>query len=382
MNIPPELAPPPLIRHGGSALHSAVEAGNKILIALFIQQRYPVDATNTENRTPLHVAAQKGIIESVTLLINAGANPNAQDCNGYTPLHWAILCRHTAVALSLIENGANVDVSDADGKTPLHLAATIGDSKIIHALIDVGANTNATTRNQFTPLHFAAYHGHTWSVITLIQHGAHVNARSRNNFTPLHQALSFQHTPLDFEIQEVIASPLVREVPKPHEMGTLQNNRSTQKLTTALALLVYGKAYPHDITYVEENPIRQYIARQYDLAQSEATTRLTPLAKALFPSVYATSQKATTIATLKLYGKITQTTNLYYCVMALFRCNPKLPQEILWMIMGYMCKWPTLLKLDFTPLRVIELPAHQTTTNMHPIEAAYSLNHNAPHLGG
>ena len=378
MDIPPGLAPPLLRRGGDTELHSAAEAGNTTSIAWLIQQRNPVDATNRYQHTPLHIAAQNGQMESVAILIKAGADIHAQDCNGYTPLHWAILCKREALAEALIENKANVNATDTDGATPLHLAATIGYTQIISKLINAGAHVNATTNRQFTPLHFAAYHGHTWSVITLLHHGANVNASSYNKFTPLHQAASFQYPPLDLKHP----NPLRVNYPQPHEMETFKINNSTHKLTTALALLVYGKANPHDITRVEENPIRQYIARQYDLAESETITRFTPLAKALFPSAYATSGKATAMAILKLYGKITQTTNLYYCVMVLLRCDPKLPQEILRMIMGYVCKWPTLLKLDFTPLRVIELSPPQTTTNMQPIEAAYSLNRNAPHLVG
>jgi hypothetical protein len=352
MNIPPELAPPPLIRHEDSALHDTAGAGNTIDIALLIEQGIPVDATNTRNHTPLHVAAQRGEIESVTFLINAGANPNAQDFNGHTPLHWAILFKYKEAALALIANNTEVDATDYMGQTALHLAAENGDTELVLALIEKGADVLATDQRGNTPLHFAAANGHTSSVITLIEHGATVNARSRNNFAPLHYALSFQHTPRDLEIEAALANPLVREFQQPHEMETFQ---STQKLTTALALLVYGKAYPHDITDVEENPIRQYIVHQYDLAQSEASTRLTQLAKGLFPAMYTTALQATNIAILKLYARITNTTDLYLRIMQLLRLPPRLPPDILPIIMGYMFEPPTLFKLDFAALRAMEI---------------------------
>ncbi|XP_041317572.1 NF-kappa-B inhibitor zeta-like, partial [Pyrgilauda ruficollis] len=129
-NIPEEklLAPD---ENGNRLLHKAVAQGRRAL-TFALAQRFAslnkIDEKDAEERTALHLAAEKNQHLMVSDLISLGANVNEQDSSGKTPLH---LCaengylRVLEVLKSCKNNGVcvEVDVPDRCGLTPLHRAA-------------------------------------------------------------------------------------------------------------------------------------------------------------------------------------------------------------------------------------------------------------------
>jgi ankyrin repeat protein len=86
-------------------------------------QHYHLNVRNSNQRTPLHLAALGGSTEVCRMLIEAGAAVEAQDDQQETPLHVAAQEGHVEVCRVLIEAGAAVEAPAARQCTPLHLAA-------------------------------------------------------------------------------------------------------------------------------------------------------------------------------------------------------------------------------------------------------------------
>jgi ankyrin repeat protein len=89
-----------------------------------VQAGVPVEATDAEGRTMLHVACLQGNLMSVRVAVEeCGANMAAQDLAGRTPLHLAVRTLWVRVVRQLmLYASAPVNVPDRDGFTPLQLA--------------------------------------------------------------------------------------------------------------------------------------------------------------------------------------------------------------------------------------------------------------------
>ncbi|KAL2295782.1 hypothetical protein Nmel_017303 [Mimus melanotis] len=112
-------------------LHKAVAQGRRALTFALAQRFASLNKINekdAEERTALHLAAEKNQHLMVSDLISLGANVNEQDSSGKTPLH---LCAENGYlrVLQVLKNCKNsgvcveVDVPDHCGFTPLHRAA-------------------------------------------------------------------------------------------------------------------------------------------------------------------------------------------------------------------------------------------------------------------
>ena len=53
----------------------------------FIKKGADIEAKNSNDSTPLHIAVKKGDIDIVEFLIKSGANIQAKEVNNWTPLH-------------------------------------------------------------------------------------------------------------------------------------------------------------------------------------------------------------------------------------------------------------------------------------------------------
>ena len=76
----------------------------------------------SEETTPLHVAALRGDRNAVRHLLDAGADPNAVDEGGCTPLHEALKHPHLQVARMLLAAGAKLDAKNREGVSPREMA--------------------------------------------------------------------------------------------------------------------------------------------------------------------------------------------------------------------------------------------------------------------
>jgi len=105
-------------------LHFASNSANCEVIRELLRHRgLLLDAKSTMMRTPLHLAAIKGLTDVCRLLVNGGADKNAQDEDGGTPLHYTSEFGHLQTAIFLaLEGHADPLLKNKFGYTPSDIA--------------------------------------------------------------------------------------------------------------------------------------------------------------------------------------------------------------------------------------------------------------------
>ncbi|XP_039124694.1 LOW QUALITY PROTEIN: ribulose bisphosphate carboxylase/oxygenase activase, chloroplastic [Dioscorea cayenensis subsp. rotundata] len=108
-------------------LHVAAGHNNYGIVKFLLEwkgaEKIELEATNTFDETPLHMAAKNGCNESAKILIEHGAFLEAKAKNGMTPLHLAAWYAHQTdscdTVSTLLEHNANCSATDDDQLTPL-----------------------------------------------------------------------------------------------------------------------------------------------------------------------------------------------------------------------------------------------------------------------
>lgn len=80
------------------------------------------DVRDSEERTLLHWACDRGLGHIAGFLLEKKCNVNAVDCELLTPLHYASSCGYKDIVEMLLQNGADPTLSDETGDTPLDCA--------------------------------------------------------------------------------------------------------------------------------------------------------------------------------------------------------------------------------------------------------------------
>jgi ankyrin repeat protein len=149
------------------------------LAAFPAQAQVPPDAAEIAAYRGLHAAAAKGDTGEIEKLVKAGAPLEARDSHQRTPLHVAAhLRRHEAAAL-LMRLGADANALDAQKYDIVTIAAVADDVPMLKAALGGGGNANnITSPYDGTALIAAAHLGHDEIVRVLIAAKApldHVN---------------------------------------------------------------------------------------------------------------------------------------------------------------------------------------------------------------
>jgi ankyrin repeat protein len=208
----------PLLLAASRSTIPSSDARGTTAAQLLLEHGASVHVRNKTGQTPLHLASQHHLPGIVALLLKFGLDVDAQDSDNMTPLllaasEWVIFddsdARSTAAAQVLLEHGASVHVRNKKGQTPLHLASQNGLSGIVALLLKFGADVDAQDDDNMTPLHFAVHlsseplfvggfirlgdpdakHDKAVKVITLLlKHGVNVQVQNNNGETPLQVA--------------------------------------------------------------------------------------------------------------------------------------------------------------------------------------------------
>ncbi|MBF0364116.1 MAG: ankyrin repeat domain-containing protein [Oligoflexia bacterium] len=150
---------------------------NLEIIKLLLEKGAQVNAVaNSDNKTPLYLAAENGNLELAKILTDKGALVNMASREGKTPLYLAVEKSNLELAKILIDKGADVNNADKQGRTPL-LFLTIRKSNLELAkiLLEKGALVNKANGENITPLFMAVDKGDLEFVKILTDKGADVN---------------------------------------------------------------------------------------------------------------------------------------------------------------------------------------------------------------
>ncbi|OHC75316.1 MAG: hypothetical protein A3H24_08915 [Rhodoferax sp. RIFCSPLOWO2_12_FULL_60_11] len=111
-----------------------------------------VETRNSQDESPLMLAAINGFTEICQQLISKGADVNKP---GWTPLHYAATHGHLAVMNLLLENYAYIDAASPNGSTPLMMAASYGTPMAVKLLLEAGADPMLKNDQGLSAIDFA-----------------------------------------------------------------------------------------------------------------------------------------------------------------------------------------------------------------------------------
>ncbi|XP_010934831.1 acyl-CoA-binding domain-containing protein 1 isoform X1 [Elaeis guineensis] len=106
------------------AIHVSAREGEADDILKHIENGVSVNLRDSEGRTPLHWAVDRGHVSVVEILLSKNADVNAKDNEGQTPLHYAAVCEREETALLLVKQHADPNSKDHDGNSPLDLGGS------------------------------------------------------------------------------------------------------------------------------------------------------------------------------------------------------------------------------------------------------------------
>ncbi|MFC0676576.1 ankyrin repeat domain-containing protein [Lysobacter korlensis] len=192
---------------GATALSAAVSMRHAEIVDRLLRAGAPLEQRLPGGLTVLMVACALGLPDLTARLLASGADVQATDAQQRTPLHCAAMygfgardrTRLVALLDTLLLAGAEVD-GVADGATPLLLLlgaraepGSAADEDVLitglERLLDDGASLDAQDPRGFGPLHLAALHGLVRVVQRLLRAGADPERRDTLNRTPRDIAL-------------------------------------------------------------------------------------------------------------------------------------------------------------------------------------------------
>ena len=193
-------------RLGITSLHQAAYWGNKKIAELLIDKDADVNATNSDNETPLDWAVMGGV-KSIANLIRKHGGKTRQELEaaelGVSVEVLPDISIHEAAGSTgrnrsnieaikqYLAIGKDVDARDKQDKTPLQHAVFWGHKEIVELLIAKGADINAKDNAGNTTLHWAVIGRKNEMVELLILNGADVNAKSSSGKTPLDESIVY-----------------------------------------------------------------------------------------------------------------------------------------------------------------------------------------------
>lgn len=128
------------------------EPSPRVIQALLASPKTNVDLRNSNDESPLMLAAIKGQMDLVKQLIARDAEINKP---GWTPLHYAASSGQVEIMKLLLEKYAFIDAQSPNGTTPLMMAAMYGSPESVKLLLDEGADPLMKNQQNMTAMDFA-----------------------------------------------------------------------------------------------------------------------------------------------------------------------------------------------------------------------------------
>ncbi|KAK8946188.1 Acyl-CoA-binding domain-containing protein 2 [Platanthera guangdongensis] len=106
------------------AIHIWAREGEVDGLLKSIETGVSVNLRDSEGRTPLHWAVDRGHLKVTEILLSRNADVNAKDNEGQTSLHYAAVCERHDFAELLVRHGADPGLRDEDGNSPGDLCSS------------------------------------------------------------------------------------------------------------------------------------------------------------------------------------------------------------------------------------------------------------------
>ena len=155
---------------------------------LIDKRKLPLDMTDNDGWTALHISAQKGSYELVRYFADMGTDIHLTTNDGLNCLHIAALHGHLNLCKILInKHKFDVNVAGKGGRTALHYSAQSGKYELVTYFADMGTDIQLKTDDGRNCLHIAAREGHFNLCKMLIdKHEFDVHMTSNDGWTALH----------------------------------------------------------------------------------------------------------------------------------------------------------------------------------------------------
>ena len=174
-----------------SGLHAAAARGDVAEIQKRIASNEDKEATDSRQRTPLHVATYLRKHDAARALIRLGADPNKLEADRYDIITIAAVANDLPMLRIALEGGGNPKAvtSRYDG-TALIAAAHLGHVEVVRMLIAAKAPLDHVNNLKWTALIESIVLGdggsnHTETLRALVEAGADVNIPDGSGATPL-----------------------------------------------------------------------------------------------------------------------------------------------------------------------------------------------------
>ncbi|KAI9696576.1 MAG: hypothetical protein M1836_005595 [Candelina mexicana] len=151
-----------------------------------------LDAVDSQGRTAISWAAQRGDITAVETLLEKQADPSISDVRRRSALHYAAKASSPG-CLSSILAAPGVDVNQRNiwQQTALHSACHNQKNRIcIDLLMEFGADASARDIYGKTPMCFAAEKDSELGVAALLEHSANIEDRDNKGWTAIYWAMT------------------------------------------------------------------------------------------------------------------------------------------------------------------------------------------------
>ncbi|MDG1875527.1 MAG: ankyrin repeat domain-containing protein [Mariniblastus sp.] len=169
-------------------LHFAIQSVKPDVVDLLLQLGASTDVKDSQKRTPLHVALQRGNERMTYSVLAKTKDVNAVDRANSSCLIYAVMYQPSlAVIEALIQKGADLNLKNSSKQTPLHTACYFNRPAAANKLVDAGADLSARDNNANTPLLVACMTSPSLTRAMLAK-GADPEAINRQKQTALHLA--------------------------------------------------------------------------------------------------------------------------------------------------------------------------------------------------
>lgn len=167
-------------------LHNATIARDSTRIEYLLKRGAKVDARDTDNQTPLMVAAKSGDLSVMNGLLAYKADPNLKDNDGWTAAMHAVKLNEPKIFRLLGKYKADFNIINKDNMSALAMAVFDNKANAAVAMLDNNADPDlAMGSAKYNALMLAVKKGNLQMAQTLLQYKANPNAKNAGGLTPL-----------------------------------------------------------------------------------------------------------------------------------------------------------------------------------------------------